>query len=118
MILDSVAGLNRLHGELKAFLGADSRTIRLLADQSGSAAPYEALLPALEVEKNDEPIEVTVSPGYALRIVGSAAHLFGYIDAFHFRGDEDGSHHHPDNIVPNLMQRGTLSIIVEADGTL
>ena len=118
MVLDSVAGLNEIHVRLTEFLGSDQRLIRLSADVSGSAGPYDELLPALEVEKTEGPIYVSIATDRALKISGGVENLKVYATCFRFRHDEDGGHHHPEHLNrPGHIKPGTLSVIIEADTT-
>ena len=116
MILDSIAGLNQVHARLTDFLESDQRVIRLSADVSGSAAPSQELLPALEVEKTDGPVYVSLSSERALKITGATENLKIYVTHFRFRADEEGSHHHPEHVRrAGYIKPGTLSLIIEAD---
>lgn len=65
MVLDSIAGLNAILRRLIEFLDSDQSLIRLFADMSGSAEPHDELLPALEVEKTDDSIFVSLSTASA-----------------------------------------------------
>jgi hypothetical protein len=116
MILDSIAGLNEIHARLKAFLKSEQRIVSLPAEVSGSAAPSDELLPALEVEKTEGPVYVSLSSGRALRITGGTENLGVYAEFFRFCDDEDGSHHHPEHVKgAGYISPGTLSVIIEAD---
>ena len=116
MILDSITGLNELHARLQSFLASEQRAIRWSADVSGSAEPYAELLPALEIEKIEGPIFAFLSSDRALKITGGVENLVVYAEAFRFRDDEEGSHHHPEYVKrTGYINPGTLSIIIEAD---
>ena len=116
MILDSIMGLNELHARLQSFLESEQRSIRLSADVSGSAEPYEELLSALEIEKTEGPIFAFLSSDRALKITGGVENLVVYAEAFRFRNDEEGSHHHPEYVKrTGYIKPGTLSVIIEAD---
>ena len=116
MVLDSIAGFNEIHARLSEFLQSDQRLIRLSADVSGSAEPYDELLPALEIEKTEGPVYVYLSTERALRITGGVENLRIYADFFRFRDDEEGAHHHPEYVKrPGYIKPGTLSVIIEAD---
>ena len=67
MVLDSIAGLNKIHMQLSEFLRSEQRLNRLPADVSGSLPPHNELLPVLEVEKTEGPIYVSVSTERGLR---------------------------------------------------
>jgi len=116
MVLDSIAGLNKIHMQLSEFLRSEQRLIRLPADVSGSPPPHNELLPVLEVEKTEGPIYVSVSTERALRITGGVDNLRVYSEFFRFRDDEDGSHHHPEYVeLSGYIRSGTLSVVIEAD---
>jgi hypothetical protein len=118
MVLDSIAGLNKIHTQLSEFQRSEQPLIRLSADASGSPHPYKELLPVLEVEKTEGPIYVSVSTERALRITGVVDNLRVYSDFFRFRDDEDGSHHHPEHLqLSGYIRSGTLSVVIEADTT-
>jgi hypothetical protein len=116
MILDSVQGLNAIHASLCGFLASKDHAIRLPADVSGSSAPYDELLPALEVEKTEGPIFASILADRTLKIAGSVENLGIYVGFFHFDDADDGAHHHPEHVArPGYIKRGTLSVIIEAD---
>jgi hypothetical protein len=116
MIFDSISGLNRVHAELTRFLASAERSIRLAADSSGSAGPYDELLGGLEIEKTVGPIYVSLATDRWLRIEGGQSNLEVYAEFFSFRDDEEGNHHHPEHVFrPDYIKRGTLSVIIEAD---
>jgi len=116
MILDTVAGLNELCLLLGSFLATAQRFIRCSADVSGTATPYAQLLAALEVEKGNGPIDVSVTDQGTLRIGGSSENLSVYAKHFSFRDDEEGSHHHPEHVSrSDYIRPGTLSVVIEAD---
>lgn len=118
MILDSISGLNDVHARLRSFLASAQCAIRLPADVSGSPDPHDELLPALEVEKTEGPIHVSISAERTLRITGAAENLVVYAEHFYFRANEDGVHHHPEHVMrEGYIKKGTLSVIIEADTT-
>jgi hypothetical protein len=116
MILDSVQGLNTIHASLCSFLASNDQAIRFPADVSGSPAPYDELLPALEVEKTEGPIYASILADRTLKIVGGAENLGIYVGFFQFEEADDGRHHHPEHVArARYIRRGTLSVIIEAD---
>jgi len=116
MILDSVAELNMLHEKLQGFLSSSEESVRLLADTSGSAAPYHEFLAGLEVEKSDGPIYVSLTPDRWLRIEGGRDNLEVYVRFFAFGAGDDHQHHHPEQVFRSgYVKPGTLSVIIEAD---
>jgi hypothetical protein len=116
MVLDSVDGLNALHKTLVAFLSSPERVIRLDADRSGSAKPYDELLAGLEFEKSEGPIHVSFTADRWLRAEGGKDNLSVYVEFFAFADDEDGNHHHPEYVMKeDYIHPGTMSVIIEAD---
>jgi len=94
MLLDSLEGMNALHAQMRNFLASESQSIRLDAEQWGSAEPHDELLPGLEIIKGDGPLLLTMTPEKWLTLRGSRTNLERYVSHFHF--DKDDENHCPD----------------------
>ncbi len=117
MILDSVKNLNRIHQELARFIESEITKVRIGAISQGDPEPYSEYLPYIEFAKSEGKVTVHFSEDRGLLISGSTAHLKKYIEAFRFRADEDGNHHHPEFelINENSFNMGGLWPFIEAD---
>lgn len=115
MILDSLSGHNAIYSELSSFLSSNEEHIVLQADTSGSSEPYSILLEGLAINKNKNPVLVTVENNQ-LCISGSKDNLNTYISHFRFSNNEEGCHHHPEYTnKANYLSLESLSVIIEAD---
>ena len=116
MIMGSIAELNQIHAQLAEFLKSERRFLRLPAQVSGGTYPSRELLPALEVEKTEGSIYVSLSNERALRIAGGMENLMVYAEFFRFYDDEAGSHHHPECVEHSgYIKPGSLSVIIEPE---
>lgn len=115
MITDTVAGLNALASRIAEFLDSEDRSLYLQADTTGSAAPYEALLPGVEFVRVDGPILVSLASEFGLRVTGSAENLRIWASHFKFSPHAvDGDHHHPEHVMRvGYIDSRTLSVIIE-----
>jgi hypothetical protein len=99
MITDTVEGLNSVAATIANFLRLSDESLVLPADISGSPAPYDTLLPAVEFEKRQGSIVVTRSDRGGLHIAGSPENLKVWCNHFVFPlTATDGDHHHPDQV--------------------
>jgi hypothetical protein len=96
MLLDSLRGMNALHSRLEAFLDSEAASLRLDADQWGSAEPHDELLAGLEVRKSTGPIILSMTPQRWLHLTGSVENLRRYTTFFRFEAEEE--HHHPEHM--------------------
>jgi hypothetical protein len=118
MILDSLEGMNALHGQLLAFLESDGTSLRMTANTTGPAAPYDELLPVLEFVKIGTSIHVFIAPDRTLTISGGVDNLKVYARAFRFSDGEETGHHHPEYVDrKGYISPGSLSVVVEVDST-
>lgn len=118
MLLDTRAGLEDLHRQLQLFLASADDELKLLAEQDGSPAPYDAFLPGLQVRKTVGPILLSQPPSGWLRLEGSTENLRRYVSHFSFPVGQESGHRHPENSdVPGYMSKESLSLIIEADST-
>jgi hypothetical protein len=117
MILDSVINLTAIHATLMAFLGEETASFRLNAITIGSPEPYSEFLPYLEFIKSQGKVLVQMGEDRGLLISGSANNLAAYIEAFEFKENEDGNHHHPEFslINENNFKLNSLWPFVAAD---
>ena len=115
MLLDTVEGLNKLHKELVTFLNATEMKKKFMADNSGNPKPYNEFLAYLEVSKTQGPLNLELTKDKGLYLEGSVENLRKYVSSFEFGPDEDGGHHHPDNLEKDYMAPGALGLIIEAD---
>ena len=96
MILSSISNLNTIHSELETFLKEDAHEIRIEADVTGSPEPYTELLPYIRFVKSHKKVNVKFTDDRGLLVSGSVHNLSQYIEAFKFKDNEDGCHHHPE----------------------
>lgn len=85
MLLDSLKGMNAIHGKLQEFLSSHSSSISIDASLLGGPEPYDELLAGLDVHKGDGPINVSLTRERRLHLVGSPDNLSRYINFFKFR---------------------------------
>ena len=117
MITDTVSGLNALASRLAAFLASSDQRLVLPADMSKSPAPYDTLLPGMEVEKQPGPILISADVRTGLRVVGSVENLSIWCSHFKFPATaKDGDHHHPEYVSRSeYINPRTLSVIIEVE---
>ena len=116
MLLDTLKEMNELFKKLNDFLASSATSISIEADQYGGAEPYSELLRGLHIEKNQFPINLTVTETRWLNLTGSPENLKRYASHFQFEDDEESSHHHPEYPGGDgYMQKGSLDLIVEVD---
>lgn len=116
MLLDSLKGMNAIHGKLEDFLSSSSKSVYIEASQHGGPEPYDELLLGLEIHKGDGPINLSLSSERRLHLVGSPDNLSRHFSFFRFKEDELDTHHHPEYVrIANYMAKGTMSLIIETD---
>lgn len=121
MFLDSLEGMNELHQKLTAFLEGPDKSLRLSADCSGTPEPYQELLTAFTIKKENGAICLSITPERGLQLTGSSENLKIYMNYFHFKDDEEGNHHHPEYVFDgdqpkkNYISANSLSLIIEVD---
>lgn len=116
MLLDSLAGMNALHEQLRRFVESDETVLTLPADHAGPAAPYSQLLVGLQIRKTMGPISLELTKQRWLSLSGSTENLARYVAHFQFDDSEEGAHHHPENEqIDGYLTPGTMSLIIEVD---
>jgi hypothetical protein len=115
MITDTVDGLNSIALRTRDFLKSSDEGLVLHADISGSPAPYDAFLPAVEFEKRQSSIVVTRLDRGGLHIAGSPENLKIWCNHFVFPlTATDGHHHHPDQVHRSeYVAAHSIPIIIE-----
>ncbi len=117
MITGSLVELNELAEKLQAFVVSRATEFVKLASTLENPAPYNALLHALRITKQNSPIKISIEPNHELSVVGSAENLAFWVSHFRFSDtSQGGDHHHPESYSrAGYIQTGSLSTIIEIE---
>lgn len=116
ILMGKIQELNDVQRQLALFLDTGQAQCFFAADMSRDPAPYEENLPGIEFILTEGPICVALGDGRRFCVSGSAANLRVYGSHFHFCEDEEGEHHHPDQVKGSgYMDPGALALIIEAE---
>ena len=105
MLLDTRAGLRKLHLEFSQYLESSESEHTFHAQTNGSSEPYKEFLCGLRVQKNDKISHLQLSADKWLELSGGASELIKFRDKLLI--EEDGAHVH--------WYSTPISLIIEAD---
>jgi hypothetical protein len=118
-VLDTRARLNTLHQQLNKFFASGATEVAIRAEVTQCLVPHQELLKGLRIRKARGPIVVRLADDRWLELTGSEANLRRYASGFHFGRNEEGGHHHLDNLaLPDCMSPRALGLVIEADSAL
>lgn len=114
--MGSIAELNAFEAELALFFASPDPRWYFPLDGDADPFPYEESLPGIEFTKTEGPILAVLGEDHCFSVSGSVANLCVYGRYFRFSEDEEGEHHHPDQVKGSgYFDPGSLCLIIEAE---